>query len=113
VTLLALDPTNTDGAPYYAWKTIARNVKCRVDLTWTPPGMNMFVAEAGRPMDRTGTIFFESQSHVEPGQRIIVTKGPAGTFTVEGQLLRVPGRRGETHHIEAAVTEVAQPLGRS
>lgn len=111
-TLLELDPTNVDGAPSYTWKTVARNVKCRVDLTWTPPGMNMFVAEAGRPMDRTGTVFFEARARVQPGQRIVTTKGPEGTFTVDGQLLRVPGRRGETHHIEAAVTEVAQALGR-
>lgn len=73
----------------------------------------MFVAEAGRPMDRTGTAFFLPHAKVTPGDRIKVTRGPSGEFAVEGQLTQVPGRRGETHHLEAAITEVATPLGRS
>lgn len=106
-----LTPSNADGAPSYSWKTIQRRLWCLADLAWTPPGMNMFVVEAGRPADRVGTMFLDVDSKARPGDRLVMTVGPEGTFTVGANLLQVPGRRGTVHHIEATITEVAQALG--
>lgn len=109
--ILRLDQTDIDGAPAYAWLTVATFVKVRVDLSYRRPGKDQgWIAEAGRPVDRAGVAFFMPDVDLHPGDRLVVTgAGIAGTYEVDGAFDKVPGRKGVSH-LEVGVSEVAQAL---
>jgi hypothetical protein len=110
---MRLDPTNVDGVASYTYTKVASGVRCRVDLSFLRAGKDQgWTPEAGRASDRTGVAFFESGVNILPGDRIVMTKGPTGTFLLEGSLDEVQDGL-KTHHLEVGVTEVAKALGRS
>lgn len=114
VTILRYSTQIVDGVEQYVPRTIATGVRCRLDLQFIRSGRDpQWTPEAGRVEDRTGVAFFLSDANVKPGDRIQVTRGPAGTFQVEGNVDQVFGRRGRIHHLECGVKEVPGPVARA
>jgi hypothetical protein len=110
--ILRLEVANVAGAPDVSWKTVAKDVRLRMDLNFLRPGKDSgWVPEAGRSPDRSGVAFFLTSADVRSGDRIKMTKGPTGTFLVDGAVDDPTDRTGEPHHIECGVTEVAKALG--
>lgn len=112
--ILRMTTQDVDGAPVYDWGTHLTGIRCRVDLSFSRRGKDPeWSQEAGRVSDRTGVAFFLPGVDVQPGDRIVMTGGGInGTFSLEGALDTVIGRRGKVHHVECGVEEVATPLGR-
>lgn len=112
-TLKRLTETTTDGVPTgIQWSTVKENVHCKIDTTFSRRGKDpMWTPEAGRKVDRMGVGFFYADEDVRPGDRIIMTHGPTGTFELDGAWDTPTDRRGDPHHHEVGVTEVAQGQG--
>lgn len=109
-TVLRLKETFVRGIPVHDWVPVAVNVSCFVDLnfvrlgkdpTWTP--------EAGRPTTRTGVGFFLAGAPLRSGDRIRMTKGPSGTFSLDGALDEA-WRPTAKHHMEVSLKEVPSQL---
>lgn len=111
-TILELVETIDDGAPNVAWQVKAENVPCLLDLNFIRKGKDpMWTPEGGRPADRSGVIFFLGDAPIQSGDRILMTKGPAGTFSTEGAFDEAWTPKGR-HHIEIGVLEVASQRAR-
>jgi hypothetical protein len=106
--------TDIDGVPSYDWRDASTGVPCRVDLSFVRSGKDplQWTPEAGRAKDRTGVAFFLPTADVMVGDRIVVTRGPSGTFLVEGTFEEILGRHGRVHHIELGIKEVAAARAR-
>lgn len=106
--------SSSAGSSTYSWVAVATDVPCFIDLNFLRKGKDMmWVEAAGRPQDRTGVIFFKgSENRVKSGQRIDITKGPNGMFSIEGALDEAwtPRKR---HHLEFGVIEVATVIKRA
>jgi hypothetical protein len=101
---------NIDGLDTYDWNTVATGIHCRLDLQYIRPGVDpQWTPEAGRPTDRTGVAFFPAHSNIRSGDRLIVRKGPQGTFLAEGAVDDAQDRHGYSHHLEVGVREVPGP----
>ena len=109
-----MTPTIVDGVESMTWRTVGRSRRCRLDLQFIRPGRDpQWTAEAGRPVDRTGVVFFERGEDIRTGDRIVVTRGPIGTFEIDGDVDHVFGRRGRVHHVEVGCKEVPGPRARA
>lgn len=87
-------------------------VRCFLDLNFIRKGKDpMWTAEAGRPADRSGVLFLTGTDDVRSADRIKMTKGPSGTFQIEGAIDEA-WRPTDKHHTEVGVQEVAQALAR-
>lgn len=114
VTIKRSETTIVDGVESFGWVTVASGVPCRMDLQFIRSGRDpQWTPEAGRMEDRTGVGFFLADAPVRTGDRVIVTRGPSGTFLLEGSIDEVQGRHGRTHHIEVGVKEVPGPVARA
>lgn len=109
-TVMRLTESFVNGIPTHTWTDVATNVRCFVDLnfvrlgkdpTWTP--------EAGRPSDRSGVAFFLGSAPIKNGDRIKMTKGPSGTFSLEAAIDEA-WRPSAKHHLEISVKEVPKQL---
>ena len=110
--LMELQEGFVNGVPTMRWEEVATNVKCFMDLNFLRKGKDpMWTAEAGRPSDRTGVCFVEGGAPVKSGMRLKMTKGPTGTFLVEGAVDEAwqPTKR---HHLEIGVTEVPSQISK-
>lgn len=111
-TLLEMREVDDDGSVTYNWVEVATNVRCFLDLNFIRKGKDMMWMEAaGRPQDRSGVIFFGPKQDIKASYRIKMTKGPSGTFKVEGALDEAWTPDAE-HHLEIGVMEVATVLTR-
>jgi len=108
--VLRLTETFLNGSPIHEWAVVATGVPVFADLnfvrlgkdpTWTP--------EAGRPTTRTGVGFFNRRAPIRSGDRIRMTYGPTGTFSIEAAIDEAwqPTRR---HHLEVSLKEVPTQL---
>lgn len=115
-TLMTTETTVVDGVQSYVWVPVKSNVRCRLDLQYIRSGKDpQWTPEAGRPVDRAGVAFFESGEPVKVGQRLVITKGPIGTYLVGGDDLGAVdevflGRGSHVHHLEVGVKEVPGPI---
>ncbi len=101
-----------NGVPTSVWVERATGVKCFLDLNFIRKGKDpMWTPEAGRPSDRTGVLFVAGSAVVKSGDRIVMTKGPAGTFQVEGAVDEA-WRPTSRHHLELGVTEVPSQISK-
>jgi hypothetical protein len=110
VTVKHLQLTNISGMADQEWVTVASNVPCFIDLQYIRMGKDpMWTPEAGRPSERTGVLFLQARVLVHSGDRFTITRGPAGTFTVEGadDEIWTPRRK---HHYELGIKEVGSML---
>ena len=99
-----------DGIATASWQTVATNVRCFLDLGFIRKGKDpMWTPEAGRSSDRTGVLFANKTAPLRPGQRVSMTKGPTGTFEIQGAVDEA-WRPLNLHHLELGVVEVARQL---
>lgn len=99
-----------DGIATASWSTVASNVRCFLDLNFLRNGKDpVWSPEAGRRADRTGVLFASSSASIQPGDRIIMTKGPVGTFEVQSAVDEA-WRPSSMHHVELGVIEVQRQL---
>lgn len=111
-SLLELTETFVDGIPTMTWTEVATNLRCFLDLNFIRRGKDpMWTPEAGRPSDRSGVLFVMGKAPVKSGQRVKMTKGPVGTFLIEGAVDEawVPT---SMHHIEVGVVEVPKQISK-
>lgn len=111
-SVIELVESVTDGSPVMTWNVKATDVRCYLDLNFIRKGKDpMWTPEGGRPADRSGVLFLLGDAPVKSGDHILMTKGPAGTFSLEGAFDEAwqPSKR---HHIEIGVVEVAAQLSR-
>jgi hypothetical protein len=88
----------------------ATSERCFLDLGFIRQGKDpQWTPEAGRASDRSGVLFLGPTTAMRPGDRIRMTKGPSGTFQVEGAYDEA-WRPSDRHHIELGVVEVAKAL---
>lgn len=105
-TLLELTETFVDGIPRSSWVAVATNVPVFLDLNFIRKGKDpMWTPETGRVSDRVGVAFFSGKVTVRSGMRVKMTKGPSGTFLIEGAVDEA-WRPTAKHHLEVGVTEV-------
>lgn len=112
-TIYRLEASQTDGMSAQAWSPVATNVPCFIDLQYIRMGKDpMWTPEAGRPSERTGVMFLLPPVPVHSGDRFIITRGPAGSFSIEGadDIVWTPGY---FHHREVGVKEIGSPLSLS
>ena len=108
--ILRLHETNENGMPVTTWEVVDAGIKCYLDLNFIRKGKDpMWTPEAGRAADRSGVLFVERSSDIRSGDRVKMSKGPTGTFSVEGAVDEAwqPER---LHHYELGVVEVAKAL---
>jgi|SRR5690242_6951124 hypothetical protein len=104
--VIRLQETFIDGMPVHSWSVVATNVKLFLDLNFVRLGKDpTWTAEAGRPTTRTGVAFFLKGAPIKNGDRIRVTKGPTGTFTLEAAVDE-SWQPNQLHHLEVSVQEV-------
>lgn len=111
-TLLELTETFVNGIPTSDWAEVATNVKCLMDLNFIRKGKDpMWTPEAGRPGDRSGVCFLDPSAPIRSGMRIKMTKGPTGTFLIEGAVDEA-WRPTDRHHFEVGVIEVPKQISK-
>ena len=109
-TLQELQSAFVDGKPVTTWQPVQTNVACFLDLNFLRRGKDpMWTPEAGRVMDRSGVMFLSTKANVKSGQRVVMTKGPSGTFLIEGAVDEA-WRPTSKHHLEVGVTEVPSQI---
>jgi hypothetical protein len=114
--LLDLDQQFVNGVARTEWVAYASGLKCFLDLQYVRFGKDpLWTPEAGRASDRTGVLFLLGKPglnvEVRSGMRFKTTKGPAGTFLIEGAVDEV-WRPTAKHHIEVGVTEVPSQISK-
>lgn len=90
----------SSGSAEMTWTDVQTNVPCFIDLMFLRAGRDpVWAPEAGRAAARVGVGFFKAKAPIKNGDRIVVTKGPEGIFTLEMAIdeARRPGRRS---HLE-------------
>ena len=109
-TVRRLVASDLDGMPVHTWKTVAKDVPCFLDLNFIRKGKDpVWTPEAGRTADRSGVLFLGGDTVARSADRITMTKGPSGTFLIEGAVDEA-WRPTDRHHIEVGVVEVANQL---
>lgn len=111
-TLLELKEGFVNGVPTMKWEPIATNIRCFLDLNFLRRGKDpMWTPEAGRSSDRSGVCFLVGTAPARSGMRLKMTKGPTGTFLIEGAVDEAwqPNQR---HHLEVGVTEVPSQISK-
>lgn len=111
-TLLELQTTFVNGVPQTLWQPVATGVRCFLDLNFIRRGKDpMWTPEAGRPSDRSGVCFLEPKAPAKSGYRIKMTKGPTGTFLIEGAVDEA-WQPTKLHHLEVGVVEVPKQISK-
>jgi len=95
-----------NGMPIYVWATVATDVKCFLDLNFIRNGKDpVWTPEAGRPADRSGVGFFLGTAKIKNADRVEMTRGPSGTFSLE-MAVDEAWKPKRLHHKEVSVKEV-------
>lgn len=111
-TLKELTTNFVDGIAVSGWTDVATNVACFLDLNFLRRGKDpIWTPEAGRPSDRTGVLFLSGTATVRSGMRVVMTKGPSGTFLIEGAVDEA-WRPSKRHHYELGVVEVPSQISK-
>jgi len=111
-TVKRLVESEINGYTVFDWVVIETNVKCFLDLNFIRQGKDpMWTPEAGRPADRTGVWFGLPTQDIWSGDQVVMTKGPRGTFQIEGAVDEV-WTPSAAHHLEIGVKEVGRPVAR-
>ena len=106
--ILRLTSTSVNGVEVTTYQQITEApIRCRLDLQLIRHGKDPhWTPEAGRAAERTGVWFgLVKGDQVKSGDRLLMTKGPTGTFLVEGALDDVFDAT-KLHHVEVGVKEV-------
>lgn len=104
-TVQRLSDVQFDGLISTQWTQVA-DLRCFLDLSYIRSGKDpVWTPDSGRAQNRSGVLFLPPGANVEPGDRIVMTKGPSGTFVVQSALDEAWTPR-KLHHLECYVTEV-------
>lgn len=109
-----LQSTFVDGVPQVDWLPVEglENVRGFLDLGFIRKGKDpIWTPEAGRPSDRSGVLFSEPKP-LASGDKIVMLRGPKGTFQIEGAVDEAWTPR-RVHHLECGVVEVARQIAHS
>lgn len=99
-----------DGKPRSGWVEVESGVRCFLDLNFIRSGKDpVWTPETGRRSDRSGVLFVLGDLVVSSGMRVRMTRGPSGTFLIEGALDEV-WRPTDKHHVEIGVVEVPSQI---
>lgn len=134
--LLELIETEMNGYPVHAWNPVQVQQKdsdtdellwddsptntvptmadlvfpCFLDLFLVRKGMDpVWTPEAGRGADRNGVLFCQSDVPITAASRVLMVKGPSGTFAADMSVDEA-WKPEALHHLEIHVGEVAQQL---
>lgn len=104
----ALTPYDNDGMTGAEWTKVNTSpVRCRLDLNYLRGSRDLlWVEAANKPTDRAGTLFLLPDAPVQSGVRVVMTKGPKGTFTIQGSIDEAWGRE-KVDHLEVGVLETS------
>lgn len=109
-TVKRLQETFVNGMPVHNYVVVATGVRCFIDLNFVRLGKDpTWTVEAGRPSDRTGVGFFMGSAPIQNGDRITITRGPTGTFSLEAAVDEA-WRPSSKHHLEVSIKEVPRQL---
>lgn len=110
MSILRLTETTVSGYSVTTWEVMAEGIRCWCDLNFIRHGKDaMWTPEAGRPADRSGVLFIMPKVDLRSGDRVQITRGPKGTFEIEGAVDEA-WRPLNQHHTEVGILEVAQQL---
>lgn len=118
--ILRLTETKVNGYVNTSWTTVKvtpattpptdLTILCFLDLNFIRKGKDpVWSPEAGRTGDRTGVLFAMPDAPLMPGDRVLMTRGPVGTFAIE-MAVDEAWRPDDMHHLEIGVVEVAKSL---
>ena len=111
VDVYRLTESDLDGLPVHTWSLVASNVRVFLDLNFIRRGKDpVWSPENGRAMDRSGVLFAEFGANITSGDRLSTSRGPSGTFQVEGAVDEA-WRPTDGHHLELGVVEVPSMIG--
>lgn len=111
-TLMEQKTSFVNGIPTSQYVAVKTNVKCFLDLNFIRKGKDpMWTPEAGRPADRSGVLFLAGNAPAKSGMRVKMTRGPEGTFLIEGALDEA-WRPKNRHHLEIGVVEVPKQINK-
>ena len=99
------------GYPVHEWSPVQVDdedlvIRCFLDLSKSADDP-LWTVEQGRAADRRGRLFCESSAPLKANSRLLMTKGPVGTFAVQ-QAIEEAHTPTSFHHLEVAVVEVAR-----
>ena len=110
--LLRMEQIKVGGLAGAHWVVVESNVRCFLDLTFIRKGRDpIWTAQGGRPSERNGVLFMHPNTDIRSGDRVRMTRGPAGTFQIEGALDEA-WRPTSRHHLELGCVEVGSPLAK-
>lgn len=97
-----------DGSPITRTKKInTAPIPCRLDLNFLRSNKDhLWLASVSKPDDRTGVLFLLPDTKVQVGMRIVMTKGPKGTFQLRGSIDEA-WDFDSLSHLEVGVAEVS------
>ena len=100
VDIYRISVEDANGIPVTSWTKTLVSIPAFVDLNFIRRGKDpVWTQEAGRPQDRSGVLFLPEYTDIRSGDRIIVTRGPKGSFQVEGAVDEA-WRPENQHHME-------------
>lgn len=99
---------DNDGSPITSYQKINdRPVPCRLDLQFSRQGKDsLWMGTAARTEDRMGVMFFNLNAPIKVGVRVVMLKGPEGSFQLKGSIDEAMGFK-KPSHLEVGVMEVS------
>lgn len=106
--LYGIKTVDNDGSPITKYVKInAKPIKCWLDLIFSNPGKDsLWTATAARVDDRTGTLFLPANAPIKAGLRLVMVKGPKGSFQVQGAINEA-WDWDSLSHFEVGVVEIS------
>lgn len=96
--------TIVGGVPTTTWATLTEALPCLLDVGTASLPEPTYTAQQQQAYDRAGTLFTLPTADVKPGDRVVLTRGAAGTFLVKPDPAGVATLTGP-HHREYRVEE--------
>ena len=106
--LYDLRTTDNDGSPVTTYQKVnAAPIRCRLDLNFIRQAKDpMWTATIATPEDRFGVMFFMPEEKIQAGMRVVMLKGPGGTFQLKGAIDEA-WDSNSLDHLEVGVAEVS------
>lgn len=100
----------SSGSAEMKWVDVKTGVPLYLDLMFLRTGRDpVWSPEAGRESVRVGVAFFKGKAPIKNGDRIVMTKGPHGTFFLE-MAIDEAWAPTSLHHLEVFVRALPEQL---
>ena len=101
-----LEEISNDGVVSQEWNVIESGIRCFLDLNFIRAGKDpTWTPDQASAQNRAGVLFLDAKSSAIPGDRIVMTTGPEGTFLIDSAMDQAWRPSGK-HHLETYVSEV-------